>query len=266
MGPEAVLPLWDTFIASAEAWGEDCFTMGLSPNAWRKRPEFKILAALKDFARAAPREANRLLGIAWTQGRLRPWPERQPYGAPEFGEHREIDGFWLGGQAWLTALPAGLDLHHPLELCGTGISELPDGFQVQGDLNLSHTPITRLPRGLKVSGSLSLVGSAIQALSHDLEVGMELDLRQCPAWDGTIPSGAKANHLRTGWHPSPCGIRLEDWRKAHPSGERDANRRCQFPFRLGEDTARYERFLSCDAMLGRALRAAARQGCQIRLA
>jgi hypothetical protein len=62
--------------------------------------------------------------------------------------------------------------------------------------------VTVLPEGLKVSGHLFMGG--------------------CACWDGNIPEGVVVDGcVFTDAHPDP-GVRLQDWRRLHPHGEKDS--------------------------------------------
>jgi hypothetical protein len=123
----------------------------------------------------------------------------------------------------LAAWAGGREVDGDLDLNGLGwVTSLPDGLRVNGFLDLNGSGLLSLPRGLRVGGILELGGTRVVALPGDLEVADYLGLLAAEAWDGQVPLGVRIGlGIQTDTHWEPYGIRLEEWRRRHPHGERD---------------------------------------------
>jgi hypothetical protein len=225
---------------------------GVTLAAWRTthpgRAETQALLAPYLAAGASAAEAVGLLGLAYGQevalpalkaavGDLRAgdyWPGAGPAGSqaipfldavaaicPDLARRglaywlerngRVVPELDLSGRAWADALPDGLSVN-----CWPS----GDGLREGGFLMLRWAPIRSLPRNLTVADFVSLDGSALETLPEGLRIGGDLDLRGCASWDGRIPADAQiGGRVETDRHPDG-GLRLRDWRAAHPDGER----------------------------------------------
>jgi len=91
-------------------------------------------------------------------------------------DQRIVKGHINLSGAYITSLPAGLQVHGSLSLLEAHITSLPARLKVKGHLDLTGVPIVSLPADLQVGGALVLMRSGIESLPADLKVGGNLDL------------------------------------------------------------------------------------------
>jgi hypothetical protein len=132
-------------------------------------------------------------------------------------------------------LPAMTELDYPLTIirvCDALALASPDGanaalnaalpnvVRVRDSVRLSNRAWVRSLPDLCVHGALDLDRCVnLATLPKRLDIEFSLKLQGCASWDGKIPKKAwVAGNLFTDRHPE--GIRLDEWRRLHPRGER----------------------------------------------
>jgi hypothetical protein len=192
---------------------------------WKALPEWNPMATLGSYERACQAAMDGLRAIAETHAETAGWLLSEMLGAGVMGEPWKVGGqasVHLGRLDWVTELDRGISSSGSLTLEECKFLRSVRGNVMIGT-NLSLNECERLeslPDGMDVGGYLLMDGCrSLVSLPRGLKVGASLFLMRCPAWDGKIPQDASIReHIYTDGHPD--GIRLSEWHRLHPDGER----------------------------------------------